>query len=193
MHLELSQVLSLLVVLCRLGVRNMLTEVCVRVAIVAVRTNLSQLIACRTAMPVLTTLNTLVYNYTKSMQVTMFYKLLRIHIILQVCVYSSNHGVLHIIGSSRMILQKNIDSSVHSSVCNAVKITRPFFIIHSSIIRRLVSFRASWHIQETDVLFSENYFPKAVDQILLTFSVYFYSIACILVIGISLEALPFST
>lgn len=71
MQLELPQVLSLLVVICRLGEKAQLSEVCVRVTLVAVRTNMAQLMSSRTAAPLLTKLNTLIHlEYTKTLQVS---------------------------------------------------------------------------------------------------------------------------
>ncbi|KAF2351817.1 WD40 repeat, partial [Trinorchestia longiramus] len=67
-QLELSQVLSLLVVLARMCKRNLLTEASVRVAVIAVRTNMPQLTASNTALPFLSILAKHITNYTKTLQ-----------------------------------------------------------------------------------------------------------------------------
>uniref|UniRef100_A0A2P2I0C9 WD repeat-containing protein 3-like n=1 Tax=Hirondellea gigas TaxID=1518452 RepID=A0A2P2I0C9_9CRUS len=56
-QLELPHILSVLLLLCRLGKEGRLTEVAVRVAVVAVRTNMTQLSASRDALPILRSLD----------------------------------------------------------------------------------------------------------------------------------------
>ena len=95
----------------------------------------------------------------------MSYSLLWRHIVLlTVGVYSSNHGVLFIIGiSMTRRFQKSVGPSVCQSVCSANKKAYSSFIIDSRIIIRISDERAYQPLQENKAVFPKIYFSKLLE------------------------------
>ena len=85
----------------------------------------------------------------------MSHSLLRKHIVLlTVCIYSSNHRVLYIIGVS---MTRRFQKSVGPSVCPFVTLTKKAYssIIDIRKIIRILSERV-WHpLQENEAIFSK--------------------------------------
>ena len=85
-------------------------------------------------------------------------------VLLTVCVYSSNHGVLYtILISMTRIFQNSAGPSVCLSVCNANK-KKAYSIINSRKIIRISGERAYSPLQENEAIFKK-FFSKILDWI----------------------------